>query len=157
MILMAVMLVFVGILAVVSWINEDRDADDVFDCRVLSAVDDPTVYGYGDVRAAILDGGHVVGDEVIGRGAPFRVPAKIMQVDGHDLRIYEYADEESRRCDSDTIDMEGWSVNGTPVEWIGTPHLWLRGRVTVLYLGDDAAFIELVTDAVGPQLDVSGL
>lgn len=154
---MAVMLVFVGMVALVSWINGDRDGDEVFDCRVLSIVDDPTVYGYGDVREAILDGGHVVGEEVNGPGAPFRVPARTMQVEGHDLRIYEYADEASRQCDSDTIGMGGWSVNVTPVEWIGTPHFWLRGRVIVLYLGDNAEFIGLVTDAVGPQLDVSGL
>jgi len=73
----------------------------------------------------------------------------VMQVEGRELRVYEYPDEASRRCDSETIGMDGWSVNGTPVEWIGTPHYWFRGRAIVLYLGDDAEFVNLVVHAIG--------
>ena len=149
-------LAILGFVTLVWWINRDRTVTEVSNCQVLSTTNDRSAYGYGDVRAAILNDGHLVVDATGGPGDPFRVPVRIMQVEGHDLRVYQYGNEASRRCDSDTIGMDGWSVNGTPVEWAGTPHRWLRGKVIVLYLGDDTAFIGLVMDAMGPEADVTG-
>ncbi len=71
--------------------------------------------------------------------------------------MYEYADVAEQEAEAATILMEGWSVNHTPVEWIGSPHYWIRGRVIIMYLGDDEAAIDLLTGALGAELDLTGL
>lgn len=83
-------------------------------------------------------------------GDPFSVDAQRLTADGHELGVYEYVDASSRERDSSTILADGWSVNGTQVEWTGAPHFWIRGRVVILYLGSDAEVIAMVTAAIGP-------
>jgi hypothetical protein len=46
------------------------------------------------------------------------------------------------------------SVNGGPVESIGPPHYWVRGRVIIQCLDDDMAAVRMVTGAPGEPLDI---
>ncbi|MFH1103770.1 MAG: hypothetical protein V1757_02320 [Actinomycetota bacterium] len=106
-------------------------------------------YSHDDVVTALTDNGVQVQDAGSAPGDPFSVDARKLAANGHELRVYEYADTSSRERDSSTILADGWSVNGTQVEWIGAPHFWIRGRVIVLYLGSDAEAIAMITAAMG--------
>ena len=81
----------------------------------------------------------------------FNAPRHSILVDGVELWAYEYESVEDRVAISDTIGMDGWSVNRTPVEWVAWPHYWLRDRFIVQYLGDDAALITTVSGALGEE------
>ena len=117
---------------------------------------DGDAFAYEDIEDALAGSGASVEVVDVGAWGPFSVEGIHLIVDGHDVRIMEYPDVAASRQEAATIGMEGWSVNNTPVEWIGWPHFWTEGRVIVLYLGEDPAAIEMITDVLGPELDLSG-
>ena len=67
------------------------------------------------------------------------------------LQTYEFIDHEAALAASTTIDRDDPSnVNGAVVNWIGQPRFWLRDRIIVLYLGDDAATDAALRALLGP-------
>ncbi|MBU1225594.1 MAG: hypothetical protein KJ698_00080 [Actinobacteria bacterium] len=128
-------------------------------CAAQDAVEDSIKddFTYSDTVAALTQAGALVEEVGSQDWGPFSIQANYLTVDGHELWVYEYPDTTTRESEASTIAMRGWSVNNTPVEWLGNPHYWLKGRVIVLYLGDDAGVIKGVTSAVGPQLNLRKL
>ncbi len=112
------------------------------------------VFGLADVVESLGGVGAMVEQGDRNPGAPFSAPRQMLAVEEFRIGVYEYADTTARVADEATIAMNGWSVNATPVEWIAPPHYWSRGRVIVLYLGDDSAAISLLTAALGQPLDL---
>ena len=111
-------------------------------------------FAYADVVEALADAGATVEEAGFAGGSPFSTRARLLAVSGHEVRVYEYPDVSDQMEETSTIGMDGWSVNSTPVEWIGRPHYWVRGRVIVLYLGDDTGVIETLTRSLGPPFNV---
>ena len=99
------------------------------------------------VGATVEQGGRVP-------AMPFSVPGQLFDVDAFEIAVREYADAAARAEEEETIAMGGWSVNNTPVEWIASPHYWSRGRVIVLYLGDNPTAIDLLNSTLGPEIDL---
>ncbi len=55
------------------------------------------------------------------------------------LQTYGFIDHEAALAASTKIDKDDpTKVNGGVVDWVGAPRFWLRDRIIVLYLGDDA-------------------
>jgi hypothetical protein len=46
---------------------------------------------------------------------------------------------------------DGRIVHTVPT-WLGTPHFFARSQVMVLYVGEDAAVLDLLGDLLGPEL-----
>ncbi len=71
---------------------------------------------------------------------------------GHEaLHVYSFIDHEAALAASQKIDPQDPSKIGTSiVSWVGTPRFWLRDRVVVLYLGDDAATLTVLASLLGP-------
>ena len=111
-------------------------------------------FAHAEVVAALTEDGIQVVETGSAPGWPFSVDPQVVLAAGHELRVFEYADTTAREHDSSTILMGGYSVNGAPVEWVGPPHYWVRGRVIIQYLGDDEAAVRMVTAALGEPLDV---
>lgn len=56
------------------------------------------------------------------------------------LQVYVLRDREAALAAASQIDPEDPSMIGTSiVDWAGRPRFWLRDRILVLYVGDDAA------------------
>ena len=56
------------------------------------------------------------------------------------VQVYVLRDHEAALAAASMIDREDPSKVGTAiVEWAGRPRFWLRDRILVLYIGDDAA------------------
>ena len=107
-----------------------------------------------DFLGALRNFGATTSELGIESGEPFSVDAHVLVSEGHKIWVFEYPDEDARRAESETILMDGWSVNHTPVEWIASPHYWLQGRIIALYLGDDPEAITTFTFILGPELDL---
>jgi hypothetical protein len=69
---------------------------------------------------------------------------------GEELQSYQYENAEAAKADAARIEPDG-NVKGTKIAWIGSPHFFLRGRVLVIYVGDKAEAIRLLTKLLGPQ------
>lgn len=71
-------------------------------------------------------------------------------VAGQEVRVYLYATEQEREAVSSRVDPDDPSNVGTAmVSWAGNPRFWHRGRIIVLYLGDDPAVEAGITSVLG--------
>jgi hypothetical protein len=67
------------------------------------------------------------------------------------VRAYEFIDHEAALAASQTIDRDDPSrVGNGIVDWAGAPRFWLRDRVIVLYLGEDAEIEATLRTLLGP-------
>lgn len=78
----------------------------------------------------------------------FSVAGQIIRVDGVDVQVFEYVDETAREAESEQISLDGTSVGTSMITWVAPPHFWARGRVIVLYVGTDAATLDLLETAL---------
>lgn len=78
----------------------------------------------------------------------FEVQGQALKVNGQPVEVFEWADEASREAVSRTITPQG-QFGTTQVEWAGKPHFWASGKIIVLYVGENAEVVELLTGALG--------
>ena len=127
--------------------NWDRVFDDArYDLDALSA----------DLRAA----SHRV--EAVGANVPapalLGVAPTVLCVDDNVIDVYEYPTATERAKWAATISSDGSTV-GTKgggeaiVEWAGAPRFYARGRLLVLYLGDQQPVIATLDQVLGPRLN----
>jgi hypothetical protein len=90
------------------------------------------------------------GEEIVHEFFP--VPARIIQVDGAQVQVFEFPDEAARQSAQETISPDGASIGTSMITWIEPPHFFASGRLIVLYLGSDAATLELLTSLLGEPI-----
>jgi len=66
------------------------------------------------------------------------------------LQSFDYDTVQAAAIDAATFGPDG-NPRGTSVAWVGPPHLYLKGRVLVIFVGSDPAVTGLLTDLLGPQ------
>jgi heat shock protein HslJ len=82
----------------------------------------------------------------------FDVQAQMITVNGAEVQVFEFADEAAREAAAEQISADGSSIGTTIVSWVDQPNFWAEGRVIVLYVGQDAAIIELLTSVLGEPI-----
>jgi hypothetical protein len=113
----------------------------------------PTPTAVSGVQALLLDlrakgaaakvGSQFLAEPLGGQGMTVCVGAETLQT-------YEFIDHEAAFVASTKIDRDDpSSVGGAIVEWVGQPRFWLRDRIIVLYLGDDAAIDKVLRELLG--------
>ena len=72
-----------------------------------------------------------------------------LTINGVDMQVFEYAGEAAAQADAaKTADI--LAGRGTMmIDWVGSPHAYRAGRVIVLYVGDDAATLQLLQETLG--------
>jgi hypothetical protein len=110
--------------------------------------------GYGEVVAALrsLDAeleedGQV--DEPL-----FDVNTHLLRINGQEVQIFEFPDEAARQAAAETISPTAATIGTVIPEWVDTPHFWSRGRVIVLYVGQDQPTVDLLTSVLGQPVAV---
>lgn len=81
----------------------------------------------------------------------FTVEGQVIQVNSQDVQVFEYADEAAAGAEAELVAPDGSSVGTSMVTWVDSPHFYHAGRLIVLYVGDDAATIDLLETVLGPQ------
>jgi hypothetical protein len=72
-------------------------------------------------------------------------------VDAETIQVYEFIDHEAALATTFKIDRDEPShVGNGIVEWNGRPRFWLRDRMIVLYLGEDAGVDAALHNLLGP-------
>lgn len=77
------------------------------------------------------------------RGADLVKPA--------DLQLFEYGSDAAATAESKRIRPDGSGTGVTIVDWIAPPHFFLKGRILVLYVGNDAALLRILQSLLGTQ------
>lgn len=68
-----------------------------------------------------------------------------------DLQLFEYGSASAASADAKQIRPDGSGTATTQISWVAPPHFFLKGRVTVLYVGNDRAVLSLLQSLLGPQ------
>ena len=104
----------------------------------------------GLVEALQAEGAQVeMGDSI---QQPFlSVPGQIVQVNGADVQVFEYASAEDMGLEASQITEDGSPIGTSTITWIAPPHFYRSGLLLVLYVGEDQAVIDLLESVAGPQ------
>jgi hypothetical protein len=81
----------------------------------------------------------------------FSVTGQILKINGADVQVFEYKSAELMEADAAQVSADGGSVGTSMVSWMATPYFFKTGRVLVLYVGDDAAILDLLKSVLGEQ------
>ena len=117
----------------------------------------PVVSHGGAVRdyVSLVDNLRAAGAEVIPGetlSQPFfEVTGQIIQVNGEDIQVFEFADEATVESATSQISPDGSSTGTTMITWIAPPHFYRAGKVVVLYVGDNEEVINLLVSILEPQ------
>lgn len=81
----------------------------------------------------------------------FPVPGKVVKINGQDVQVFVFADEAAAQAAAATVPPNGSTFATMIVDWMAPPHFYQRGRIVALYVGTDAATIQLLTALLGQQ------
>lgn len=90
-----------------------------------------------------------LGDEV--EQPFFTVPGKVIRVNDQDVQVFVFADEAVAKAAAETVPPDGSTFKTMVVDWMAPPHFYQRSRTIALYVGTDAATVQLLTSLLGQQ------
>jgi len=113
--------------------------------------------GNGDVTSydsfieKLLDSGASV--QVMGSiNQPFLSgQGRIIRVNGEDLQVFEYANRGLAKEDIDLVTPDGCCFGTTNISWMGSPHIYQKDRLIVIYVGDNSSMRNLLENMLGSQ------
>lgn len=111
---------------------------------------DPTE-GQAELMNALQSAGATVelGDSV--EQVFFSVTGRILKVNGADVQVFDYESAQAMEADTAQISEDGSEIRTSMVTWAEAPHFFKSGRILVLYVGEDAAILDLLKSALGEQ------
>ena len=111
-----------------------------------------SVVTYDELVAALRDNGSAV-ESLDPISQPFFVPeGRVISVDGSEVQVFEYPNEEDSRLAAGTISSDGGSIGTSMVSWVEAPHFFRTGKLIVLYVGEADAIIEALQVVLWPQI-----
>jgi hypothetical protein len=84
----------------------------------------------------------------------FSVKSEDYKIVGGSLSVYEYDvnGKDKLLKDIGTIAENGTVINGTKISWSKAPHIYKKGRVVVIFDGDDEVTLTSLKDILGEPL-----
>jgi hypothetical protein len=79
----------------------------------------------------------------------FSVTGKMIEVHGEDVQVFQYADAAVADAQAAQISPTGTTVGTTKIHWIGPPHFFKKGRLIVLYVGDNGKVLKALEAVLG--------
>jgi uncharacterized membrane protein YadS len=77
------------------------------------------------------------------------VSAQLLQVNGADVQVFEYASATRADSDASKVSPTGSPIGQSQVSWMDTPHFYKRDRLIVLYVGHSADLLRMLEAVVG--------
>lgn len=107
---------------------------------------------YDELVAALRDNGSAV-ESLEPISQPFFEPeGRVIRVDGSEVQVFEYPNEEDAQLAAGTISSDGSSVGTTMISWVEAPHFFKSGSLIALYVGEEDAVVKALEAVLGPQL-----
>lgn len=83
---------------------------------------------------------------------PFFTPeGQTLLLNGDEIQVFEYESSQALESEAAQVAADGGSVGTTMIDWLAPPHFYKSGRILVLYIGDDPAILDLLSQLLGPQ------
>lgn len=82
----------------------------------------------------------------------FPVSAQVLVVNGQDVQVFAFPTVEDAEDAAALISPEGFEIANSMVEFVGPPHFFHEGRVIALFIGEDQAIVDLLTQVLGQPI-----
>ena len=105
----------------------------------------------GSLSKALRDAGAIIESNETIQQEFFTVEGRILKVNGTDVQVFEYKSADAMEAEAALVAPDGGEVGTSMMMWMATPHFFKAGSVLVLYVGDDAATLDLLTSVLGEQ------
>ena len=79
------------------------------------------------------------------------IKGRMIRVHGEDVQVFQYANAATADVETAPISRDGTTVGTRKIHWIGSPHFYKKGRLVVLYVGDDDKVQRTLEAVLGPQ------
>lgn len=80
------------------------------------------------------------------------VPARLLDVNGASVQVFELPDEATARAIAARIAPDASSIGPISISWLAPPHFFRAGRSIVLYVGDDARVLADLQSVLGDPI-----
>ena len=81
----------------------------------------------------------------------FSVPARVFQVEGRDLQVYEFASAADAASATSQVSPTGSPIGTSMVTWMAPPHFFRKDRLVVNYIGTSETVLTELQRLLGPQ------
>jgi len=79
------------------------------------------------------------------------VPGRIIKVHGEHVQVFQYSSATETDAQAALVSPDGRTVGTAKPFWIGPPHFFKKGKLLVLYLGDNGKVLKALETVLGPQ------
>lgn len=125
--------------------NNSLAASPAATSEALAVEDKESFVSALEAAGATVEAGEAVSQDF------FSPEGSIIKVNGGDVQVFEYESAETMETEASQVSPDGGSVGTDMVMWMDTPHFYKAGRIIILYVGSDAAVLDLLQGALGPQ------
>lgn len=81
----------------------------------------------------------------------FSVTGKMIEVHGEDVQVFQYADAAVADAQAALVSPSGSAVGTANIHWVGPPHFFKKGRLIVLFVGDNEKVLNALEAVLGRQ------
>ncbi|MBI3995396.1 MAG: hypothetical protein HY349_05410 [Nitrospirae bacterium] len=79
----------------------------------------------------------------------FSIEGRMIKVSGEDVQVFQYIDAAAADAEAALVSPDGSAVGTSKIHWIGPPHFYKKGKLLVLYVGDNAELLKALEAALG--------
>lgn len=83
--------------------------------------------------------------------SPFSTTTKVISVGGATVQVYEFQSESDAESAMLTVSEDGTEIGTSIIRWIDTPHFYAKGKIIVLYVGQNPEVTGLLESLLGNQ------
>lgn len=81
----------------------------------------------------------------------FSVKGMVMKVRGEDVQVFQYSNAAAADAQAALVLPSGSAVGTTKLHWLGPPHFYRKGKLLVLYVGDNDRVLRTLEVVLGRQ------
>lgn len=112
--------------------------------------------GPGTDYASLVDNLRAAGVSVEPEGEVdqpfFSVKGTVIKVRGEDVQVFQYSDAAAADTQAALVSLDGSAVGTTKLHWVGSPHFYRKGKLLVLYVGDNDQVLKALQAVLGRQV-----
>ncbi|MGI0015702.1 MAG: hypothetical protein ACREBU_19985 [Nitrososphaera sp.] len=81
----------------------------------------------------------------------FSVKGMMIRVHGEDAQVFQYSNATPADAQAALVSVDGGAVGITKLRWVGPPHFYKKGKLLVLYVGDNNKVLKALEAVLGRQ------
>ncbi|MGG7177636.1 hypothetical protein ACQPU1_08595 [Clostridium paraputrificum] len=121
---------------------------------LISKITDTSMeYSRDDFKVALENKGYKL-QKVEGSKSIFSVENDEYSINGDRISIYEYGKDDRAKLEGDikTITENGTMINGSRMNWTSAPHIYKKGRIVVVYDGNNETTLTALKEILGNSI-----